>query len=85
MNILEQTAVGLGKLIGEGQITAVEAVEASLAQIRAAESDINAFVTIDEEGAIERARKVQEAIRSGSLKGPLAGVPVAVKDNLCTK
>lgn len=85
MSILDQTAVGLGKLIKAGQVTAVDAAKASLAQIRAAEDQVNAFVTIDEEGALEQARRVQAQIEAGRLTGPLAGVPVAIKDNLCTK
>ncbi len=85
MSILDQTAVGLGKQIQAGELTAVEAVEASLAQIRAAEDHMNAFVTIDEEGALEQARKIQARIQAGELTSPLAGVPVAIKDNLCIK
>lgn len=85
MSILDQTAVGLGKLIKAGQVTAVDAAKASLAQIRAAEDHMNAFVTIDEERALEQARRVQAQIEAGRLTGPLAGVPVAIKDNLCTR
>lgn len=85
MNILDFTAVELGKRIKAGEVTAVEAVQASLAQMKKAEPKVNAFVTIDEEGALKRAGNVQKRIEAGELTGPLAGVPVAVKDNLCTK
>ena len=44
---------------------------------------INAFVSMDREGALKRAGEVQEKIDSGELTGPLAGVPVAIKDNMC--
>ena len=46
---------------------------------------MNAFVTVDEEGALRRAEEVQKKIDNGELNGPLAGVPIAVKDNICTK
>ncbi len=85
MSILDLTAVELGKKIKAGEITAVEAVEASLAQIKALEPMLNCYVTVDEEGALKRAGEVQKRIEDGSLAGPLAGVPVAVKDNMCTE
>ena len=53
-----------------------------LAQARAVEPEINSYVTLDEEGALAQAEAVQEKIDRGELKGPLAGVPAAVKDNI---
>ena len=85
MNILELSALELGRKIKAGEVTAVEAVKASLEQIKQKEPDIHAYVTVDEEGAVERAREVQSRIADGTLKGPLAGVPAAIKDNLCTR
>ncbi len=85
MSITELTAVELGKKIQAGEISAVEAVQASLDRIDRAEEQIHAYVTIDREGALKRAAQVQEKIEKGTLSGPLAGVPVAIKDNLCTK
>ena len=46
---------------------------------------MNAIITVDEEGAMKRAGEVQRLIDAGELSGPLAGVPIAVKDNICTK
>ena len=46
---------------------------------------MNSFVTVDEEGALKRAAEVQKLIDEGKLTGPLAGVPVAIKDNMCTE
>lgn len=85
MKIRNLTALELGRRIRAGEITAVEAVKAMLEQIRAMEGGVHAFVSIDEERAIRRAEEVQEQIRTGALTGPLAGVPMAVKDNLCVK
>ena len=62
-----------------------EAVKAAIASIKAKEEKINSFVTIDEEGALKKAAEVQAKIDAGELKGALAGVPVAIKDNMCTE
>ncbi len=85
MDIKHLTAVGLGKKIQAGDISVREAVEAALAQIDKVEDDVHGFVTIDREGAFQRADEVQKLIEEGKLTGPLAGVPMAVKDNLCTR
>lgn len=85
MSILELTAVSLGKKIQAGEVTAVQATKAALAQIREREPLLNCYVTVDEEGALARAAEVQKRIESGELTGPLAGVPVAIKDNMCTE
>ena len=85
MSISDMTALELGRRIQSGDITAVQAAEASLARIKAMEPSVHAFVTINEEKTMEQAGKVQADIEAGRLKGPLAGVPVAIKDNMCTK
>lgn len=79
------TAVELGKKIQAGEITAVEATQAALEQIRKMEPSINSYVTVDAEGALKQAEEVQKKIDAGELTGPLAGVPVAIKDNMCTQ
>lgn len=85
MSILNLTAVELGRKIKAGEITAVEATQAALAQIKALDSELNCYVTVDEKGALRRAEEVQKQIEDGILTGPLAGVPVAIKDNMCTE
>ena len=85
MDLTELTAVALGKKINAGEISAVEAVKAALAQIKRLEPSVNSFVTVDEEGALKQAAEVQKKIESGEVCGPLAGVPMAVKDNMCTE
>ena len=85
MDITSLTAVELGKKIKAKEISVVEAVKASIAQIEKVEKDVNSFVTLDKEGALKRAEEVQTLIDDGTLTGPLAGVPVAIKDNMCTK
>ena len=85
MDITSMTAVALGKKIKAKEISVVEAVKASLDQIEKVEEKVHSFVTIDREGALARAEEVQKLIDDGTLTGPLAGVPVAIKDNMCTK
>lgn len=85
MSILDLTAVELGKKIKAGEVTAVDATKAVLEQIKALEPSLNCYVTVDEEGALKQAEEVQKKIEDGTLTGPLAGVPVAIKDNMCTK
>lgn len=83
MDILSYSAVGLATAIREGKTTAVEAMEAVLTRIDETEKDINAYVTIDREKALRSAAAIQAKINAGELKGLLAGVPVAIKDNMC--
>ena len=85
MNILELTAVELATKIKAGEVTAIEATEAVLAQIDEKEAVLNCYVTVDKEGALKAAAEVQKKIEAGELAGPLAGVPVAIKDNMCTE
>ena len=85
MNLMDLTAVELGKKIKSGETSAVEAAKESIASINKLDSKINAFVTvIDEKKILEAADNVQKRIEAGELTGPLAGVPVAIKDNMCT-
>lgn len=83
--ILKKTALQLSQAIRSGEVTVREAVEAVFEQIDKTEEQYHCYVNLDREGALRRADQVQEAIRNGRLSGPLAGVPVALKDNLCTE
>lgn len=85
MDIRNLTALELGKKIKAGEVGVVEAAKAALEQIQAVDETVNAFVTVDEAGALKRAEEVQKQIDDGTLNGPLAGVPTAIKDNMCTK
>lgn len=83
-NILSLSAVELGAAIKRGEVTSVEATRAVLDRIAAVEDRYHCYVTVVEEAAMRRAAEVQDKINSGELTGPLAGVPVAIKDNMCT-
>lgn len=85
MDLMSLTAVELGKKIKAKEVSVEEAVRAALAAIGKKEDAVNSFVTVDEEGALAMAKQVQEKIDAGELIGPLAGVPVAIKDNMCTE
>ena len=85
MDLLNMSAVSLAKAIKAGETTAVEAMEAVIAQIEKSEKDLNCYVTFDKEAALASAKEVQAKIEAGELTGPLAGVPFAIKDNMCTK
>lgn len=86
MSLMTMGATELGGRIKSGEVSVAEAAKDALAQINAVEKDINSYVTVLDEGVImKKAVEIQEGIASGMYTGPLAGVPVAIKDNMCTK
>ena len=85
MDLLNMSAVELAEAIKAGKTSAVDAMEAVIAQIEKEESNLNCYVTFDKEAARKAAKEAQDKIEAGTLTGPLAGVPFAIKDNMCTK
>ena len=85
MQTKSMTALQLGQMIKKKEVSVKEAVQEGLAQIADLDETLGSFVTVDEEGALKRAEEVQKGIDDGTITGALAGVPVAVKDNICTK
>lgn len=83
--ILEYSAVELSEKIRCGEIKVKEAAEAVLEVIREKEETLHCYVTVEEEKLLAQAHQIQERIDTGELNGPLAGVPFAIKDNLCTE
>lgn len=83
--LLALTAVELGRAIREGKTTATEALEAVLGRIDEKEEQYHCYLTLEREQARQTAQRVQKQIEAGELTHPLAGVPVAIKDNLCTE
>jgi aspartyl-tRNA(Asn)/glutamyl-tRNA(Gln) amidotransferase subunit A len=79
------TARGIRDAIVSGQTSAVEICRASLTRIEQTNPALNAFNHVVAERAIARATLVDEQRAAGATLGPLAGVPVALKDNLCVK
>ena len=85
MSLLDYTATQLAEKIKNHEVSVLDAVNAVLEQIDSKEDTYNCYVTVDKEGALKKAEEVQKKIDSGELTGPLAGVPVAIKDNMCTE
>jgi len=70
--------------IRNGETTAVAVCEAQLERIKAVEPKLSAFNTVIAERALDRARALDAQQKAGATLGPLHGVPVAIKDNMCT-
>lgn len=85
MSLMQHTALELGRMIRSGEIRAVSAVRAALDAVEKKDPELNSFITVDGERALSQAEQAEKKIRSGELTGPLSGVPMAVKDNLCTE
>ena len=86
IDLTSMTALELGKKIKAKEITVAEAVKAQLEIIKARDKDYHCYITVLEEEAYAQAAEVQQRIDAGELEdSPLAGVPMAVKDNICTK
>ena len=79
------TAAALADALAAGELSAVDATQAHLDRIAAVDDDVHAFLQVDAEGAIAAARSVDEQRAAGAPLGPLAGVPIAVKDVVATK
>src|SRR5690554_7536608 len=84
--ITSMTALDLGGHIKAKNISVTEAVKAQIEIIKKREPLFNSYITVLEEEAYSQAEEVQKRIDDGELSwSPLAGVPMAVKDNICTK
>jgi aspartyl-tRNA(Asn)/glutamyl-tRNA(Gln) amidotransferase subunit A len=74
-----------GKLLRQGQISAVELVQAHLDRIRAVEDKVKAFTLVTDELALKQAEEADRRLHSGEAVTPLTGIPLAIKDVICTK
>ncbi|MHA4815926.1 Asp-tRNA(Asn)/Glu-tRNA(Gln) amidotransferase subunit GatA [Streptomyces aculeolatus] len=83
--IIRQTAAETAAQIAAGDVSAVEVAEAHLARIDAVDEKVHAFLHVDREGALARARAVDAKRERGEKLGPLAGVPLALKDIFTTE
>jgi len=72
------------KLLRTKQLSSVELTKASLERIRQVEPKVQALVTVTEELALKQAQKADELIATGDIN-PLTGIPIVIKDNMCTK
>ena len=85
MNVFEWSAAELAQKIKAGELSAPEAVEAVIAAIDSKDGTYNCYTSLDKEAALQQAETVQSRIDAGEALSPLAGVPIGIKDNICTK
>lgn len=85
MNYTQSTALELARAIREGKVTSPELARAAKARIEAVDGDIHAMTALDWDAAMRRAEEIQARIDKGEDVGPLAGVPMAIKDNICMR
>ena len=83
--IVFKSAAELAPLLKTRRLSPVEVVRACLDRIEAVNPQVNAFITVTGEQALEQARKAEKEIAAGRYRGPLHGLPYAPKDLLATK
>lgn len=81
--ITSLSAVELGKKIRAGEISSVEATRAYLNRMKLLEPALHCYITADAENALKQAEEADRRIAAGETDSPFAGVPIAVKDNMC--
>ncbi|MFH8379790.1 Asp-tRNA(Asn)/Glu-tRNA(Gln) amidotransferase subunit GatA [Kitasatospora sp. NPDC018058] len=84
-DLIRYTAAETAAAIAKGEVSAVEVAQAHLDRIEAVDKKVNAFLHVDTEGALNAAKAVDEKRAKGEELGPLAGVPLALKDVFTTK
>jgi aspartyl-tRNA(Asn)/glutamyl-tRNA(Gln) amidotransferase subunit A len=77
------SAEQIARDVQSGSMSATSVLEMSLDAIRSRNDELNVFLYVDEEGALEAATNIDARVANGENVGPLAGVPIALKDNLC--
>ncbi len=83
MNLLDLSAVRIAEAVRSKELAVREILDACFEKIEKKEKNLNCYITLDREGAYAQAESLQNKIQTGEMVGALAGVPVAVKDNLC--
>jgi len=83
--VAASTARAIRDDVAAGRVSAVEVCRDAIARIEASNPALNSFLLVDADGALDRARKVDARRAAGEAPGPLAGVPIAIKDNLCVR
>lgn len=85
MELHELTAHELGDMMKAKKVSCVEITEAVLGQIEKVDEKIGSYITVSKDAALKRAGEVQAKINRGESVAPLAGIPMALKDNMCTE
>ncbi len=84
-DLFEMPAAALGQALRAGSVSPVELTEAALQRIDALDGQVRAFVTVTRERAIDDARQAERDLRAGIDRGPLHGLPLAIKDLVATR
>ncbi|MQX55040.1 amidase family protein, partial [Sinorhizobium meliloti] len=77
---MTETAIEIAESVRRGQLSATEVISRTISRIKAMNETLNAFIEIDEEGAEASALRIDQKVARGEDPGPLAGVPIGVKD-----
>lgn len=85
MEIIDLTVHELQEKLKSKEITIEEVIKAYADRIKEKEGDVQAFVTTLEDEAVEQAKSIQKDIEDGKVTGNFAGIPIGIKDNMCTK
>ncbi len=85
MNLYELTAAELSRKLAGKECSAVEATQSVFKRIEEVEDKVEAYLTLTKEEALQKAKEVDEKRAKGETLSPLAGVPIGIKDNICTK
>lgn len=85
MELYEYTAAELSKLLRDKKCSAVEIAKSTFTRIDAVEDKVGAYLTITKEKALGRAAEIDDMLKHGKTLSPIAGIPVGIKDNICTK
>ena len=85
MEIIDLTVHELQEKIKNKELSITEITKAYLDRINAKEKDVNAFITVLADEALENAKEIEEKVNNGEINSELAGIPIGIKDNICTK
>ena len=83
--LFELTAFEITQRIRNGELSAVEYIDALLQRIKNIDPEIHSYLTVTEDMALKRAKEIDAKLKRGEKLGKLCGVGMAVKDNICTK
>lgn len=85
MDLYKLTATELSKMLQNKEISSVELTESVFQRINSVEDKVNAYITLNNDLAIKKAKEIDERRANGEKLNPLAGIPIGIKDNICTK
>ena len=85
MEITELTVHELQEKLRNKELTVSEITKAYVDRINEKEKDVNAFITLLTDEAVEKAKDIEEKINNGEINSELAGIPIGIKDAICTK